>query len=211
MLQQQPRRPTSASHFPLSVLVCTVVLAVALPLAAATAGPAPASPAEGAVTAVSSPPPQRLQAAEPGTAPDERAGGRSGKSPAEQGGAARSPSASCGSELTSPEGLTAQTCVMSEGPDTWARTYYSNATHTPLRAALSLRRPDGGSLRTDCAVSATDEPGVCETPHERSRTAGQRPVSTGSGAVQPYDATAEVASADGERMLLRSGSNTPAH
>jgi hypothetical protein len=193
MPQQQPRCPTPASRFSLITLACTVVLAVALPLAAATAGPA-RSPDAGAVRALATPSPS------PGVHGDGRGRAvRSGDSAGVQppdGDA----SASCGPELTSPEGLSAQTCVLAEGGRTWARTYYRNATGSPLSAALTLMRPDGSSLRADCEMSASGAPGVCETPLERSRKGGR-----------PYAATAEAGSPDGERLLLRSGSNSPSH
>ena len=40
--------------------------------------------------------------------------------------------ARCGPELTSPDGIEAQTCVLTQGRDTWARTYYRNATGDEL-------------------------------------------------------------------------------
>ena len=105
-------------------------------------------------------------------------------------------SASCGPELSTPEGLSAQTCVMSEDGRKWARTYYRNATGSPLRAALTLTRPDGSALSADCAMSAGGRSDVCETPRERIRAGGR-----------PYAAIAEAGSADGDRMFLRSASN----
>ena len=36
--------------------------------------------------------------------------------------------ARCGPELSSPDGIEAQTCVLTQERDTWARTYYRNAT-----------------------------------------------------------------------------------
>lgn len=105
--------------------------------------------------------------------------------------------ARCGPELTSPDGIEAQTCVLTQGEETWARTYYRNATGRELSAAVSMMAPGGRSVRMHCAVSAHDEPGVCETPRERTRG--------GTGA---YTAVAEFAAPDGSGpLLLRSGSN----
>ncbi|WP_405999796.1 hypothetical protein [Streptomyces sp. NBC_00829] len=109
-------------------------------------------------------------------------------------------SAQCGPELTSPDGIEAQTCVLTEGNDTWARTYYRNATGEELSSALTLMGPGGRTLQINCAVDADDEPGVCEAPRERSR-----------GAVSAYSAVAEFAAADGVGegpLLLKSGSNS---
>ncbi|WP_333736786.1 hypothetical protein [Streptomyces sp. IBSBF 2806] len=106
--------------------------------------------------------------------------------------------ARCGPELTSPDGVEAQTCVLSQGEDTWARTYYRNATGRALDAVLSLMGPAGRTVQTNCAVGAEDDPESCETPHERSR-----------GNLPAYTAVAEFARAsDGGPLLLRSGSNS---
>ncbi|MDT0568032.1 hypothetical protein RM704_11200 [Streptomyces sp. DSM 3412] len=106
--------------------------------------------------------------------------------------------ARCGPDLTSPEGIEAQTCVLTQGDRTWARTYYRNATGRELSSVLSMMAPGGHTVRIHCAVGAHDEPGVCETP--RGRTRG------GAGA---YTAVAEFAAPDGEGpLLLRSGSNS---
>ncbi|MBT2443978.1 hypothetical protein J7E93_28575 [Streptomyces sp. ISL-36] len=105
----------------------------------------------------------------------------------------------CGPELTSPDGIEAQTCVLTEGPDTWARTYYRNATGQRLDAVLTLMGPGGRTVQVRCSVTAQDEPGACETPRERAR-----------GAVSAYSAVAEFAGAgegDSTPLLLRSGSN----
>lgn len=74
--------------------------------------------------------------------------------------------ARCGPELTSPDGIEAQTCVLTQGTQTWARTYYRNTTGRALSAALSLMRPDGHTVQLSCALGADDEPGTCETPRE---------------------------------------------
>ncbi|SMF64273.1 hypothetical protein [Streptomyces sp. Amel2xC10] len=106
--------------------------------------------------------------------------------------------ARCGPELTSPDGVEAQTCVLTQGADTWARTYYRNATGRALNAVLSLMGPEGRTVQTRCAVGAEDEPDACETPRERTR-----------GALDGYSAVTEFVGAVGEgRLLLRSGSNS---
>ncbi|MEU3184857.1 hypothetical protein ABZ707_11755 [Streptomyces sp. NPDC006923] len=115
--------------------------------------------------------------------------------------------ARCGPEVVSPDGLTAQTCVLTEGRDTWARTYYRNATGGEPRAVLSLMGPGGRTVQAHCAVAAGDEPGICETPREPSR-----------GTAAHYTAMVEFAGPlnspdgpDGQEigpLLLRSGSNS---
>ncbi|MFC9702623.1 hypothetical protein ACFTWD_18165 [Streptomyces sp. NPDC056943] len=106
----------------------------------------------------------------------------------------------CGPELASPEGIEAQTCVLAEGPDTWARTYYRNATGQELDAFLTLMAPGGRTVQVRCPVAAQDEPGTCETPRER-----------GQDKATAYTAVAEFAGTgegDSTPLLLRSGSNT---
>ncbi|MER6564736.1 hypothetical protein ABT288_00660 [Streptomyces sp. NPDC001093] len=105
----------------------------------------------------------------------------------------------CGPQLTSPDGIEAQTCVLSEDTDTWARTYYRNSTGKSLDAVLSLMGPGGRSLETHCVTGGDDEPATCETPRERSR-----------GGMDAYTAVTEFATrgANG-RLLLRSGSDSP--
>ncbi|MFE1349703.1 hypothetical protein [Streptomyces sp. NPDC058757] len=106
----------------------------------------------------------------------------------------------CGPEVAAPEGVEAQTCVLSEGPDVWARTYYRNATGRKIDAILTLMAPGGRTVQVRCAVPARDEPGTCETPEE-----------PGAGAASAYTAVAEFAESDegGDApLLLRSGSNT---
>ncbi|MBU6531009.1 hypothetical protein HZS56_07785 [Streptomyces sp. A108] len=103
----------------------------------------------------------------------------------------------CGPELTSPGGVEAQTCVLVQGTQTWARTYYRNVTGIPLESVLSLIGDDGHSLRTHCAVSAEDAPGTCETPRKRA-----------PGGAAGYTAVAEFARRAGYGpLLLRAGSN----
>lgn len=119
------------------------------------------------------------------------------------GGTGRTPArtaAQCGPELASPDGVEAQTCVLTDGRDTWARTYYRNATGQELSSVLTLMGPGGRTLQTHCVVDSGDEPGACETPREPSR-----------GAAPAYSAVAEfaVAGEEGEGpLLLRSGSNS---
>jgi hypothetical protein len=106
--------------------------------------------------------------------------------------------ANCGPELSSPDGVEAQTCVLTQGRDTWGRTYYRNASGEELSSVLSLMKPDGRTVQMHCVVDAADEPGACETPRER--TAGD------AGA---YTAVAEFAKSAGSGpLLLRSGSST---
>ncbi|WP_253916525.1 hypothetical protein [Streptomyces sp. MNP-20] len=103
----------------------------------------------------------------------------------------------CGPELSSPDGVEAQTCVLTQGADTWARTYYRNVTGEALEAVLSVMGPRGRTVQMYCAVGAGDEPGACDTPRERT-----------SGAAARYTAVAEFASESGGVLLLRSGSNS---
>ncbi|MDX2562328.1 hypothetical protein PV371_22100 [Streptomyces sp. TX20-6-3] len=106
----------------------------------------------------------------------------------------------CGPELASPEGVEAQTCVLAEGPDTWGRTYYRNATGQNLDAFLTLMAPGGRTVQVRCTVAAQDEPGSCETPRERGRG-----VATAYTAVAEFAGTGE---GDNTPLLLRAGSNT---
>jgi hypothetical protein len=106
--------------------------------------------------------------------------------------------ARCGPEVSSPDGVEAQTCVLTQGPDTWARTYYRNATGEHLVAALTLMGPGDRTVRTRCSLGGDDEPGTCETPREHTRDAAA------------YTAVTEFARAGGVGpLLLRSGSNSP--
>ncbi|MFJ2718900.1 hypothetical protein [Streptomyces sp. NPDC087437] len=108
--------------------------------------------------------------------------------------------ARCGPEITSPDGVEAQTCVLTQGQDTWARTYHRNATGRLLDADLTLMGPGERTVRTHCARAGGDEPEICETPRERSR-----------GTAAEYSAVAEFAERGGRAaLLLRSGSNSPA-
>ncbi|MEV8031276.1 hypothetical protein [Streptomyces sp. NPDC086182] len=104
--------------------------------------------------------------------------------------------ARCGPELSSSDGVEAQTCVLTQGEETWARTYYRNATGDALSSMLSLMGPGGRTVQTNCAE---DDPGVCETPRER--TAGD------PGAYSAVAEYARSAGSDGP-LLLHSGSNS---
>ncbi|MFE5815883.1 hypothetical protein [Streptomyces sp. NPDC056479] len=104
----------------------------------------------------------------------------------------------CGPELTSPEGVEAQTCVLTQGENTWARTYFRNATGGALDSVLSLMGPGGRTVQMRCVVGAEDEPGTCETPRERTRAG-----------MDAYTAVTEFAErAGGGALLLRSASNS---
>jgi hypothetical protein len=106
----------------------------------------------------------------------------------------------CGPEVSSPDGIEAQTCVVTQGVQTWARTYYRNATGEALDAVLTLMEPGARTVRMTCVVGAEDEPRTCETPREPTR-----------GNLAAYTAVAEFARRAGQGpLLLRSGSNSPA-
>ncbi|MYS48298.1 hypothetical protein GTY23_45435 [Streptomyces sp. SID5998] len=103
----------------------------------------------------------------------------------------------CGPEVSAPDGVEAQTCVVNQGDETWARTYYRNTTGEPLAAALTLMGPGDRTVRTRCAPGGDDEPETCETPREHTR-----------GTPADYTAVAEFARRGGEgALLLRSGSS----
>ena len=175
----------------LLVLVAVVAAVVAVPLTVASGG----------------------QAGDAGRTPPRGAGERAGDAGARPdakdptAAPSRSPlllgiglatAARCGPELTSPEGIEAQTCVLIQGADTWARTYYRNATGESLDSELSLMGPGGRTVQMHCATGADDEPATCETPREHSR-----------GGADEYAAVAEFTGhgANGG-LLLRSGSNS---
>ncbi|MDI9884874.1 hypothetical protein QMZ92_10830 [Streptomyces sp. HNM0645] len=114
---------------------------------------------------------------------------------------ARRTSEHCGPEVISPHGIEAQTCVLADGPDAWARTYYRNVTGGGIMPVLTLMGPGGRTVRAHCAAEPGDEPAVCETPREKAR-----------GEADGYYAIAEFArsgeAGDGP-LLLRAGSNSP--
>ncbi|MFE0414299.1 hypothetical protein [Streptomyces tendae] len=205
-------------------LAGVVVCAVVLPFAVASAGPPGDADAENAEVSTAVPllargDDDKASAATPAVAGESAAEpeDRFGLAPGVQSqGAdrvtdgiapARSPlppgpalAARCGPELTSPAGVEAQTCVLNRGSETWARTYYRNATGGPLESVLSLMGPDGRSVRTSCAVSVEDAPGTCETPPEDTGDAAR-------GGLAGYTAVAEFARRAGYGpLLLRAGS-----
>ncbi|MFJ4202155.1 hypothetical protein ACIP2Y_21315 [Streptomyces sviceus] len=189
-----------------------VVCAIALPLAVASAGQV----GDGGRTVVrdlvrpAEPPAVRRPAdpfaARPSAGPSavRPSGADDYKAPLADAG--RSPlllglglatAARCGPELTSPDGIEAQTCVLTQGEETWARTYYRNATGAVLDAALSFMGPGGRTVQLHCAIDAGDERDSCETPRERTK-----------GAPADYTAVAEFARRDSGPLLLRTGSNS---
>jgi hypothetical protein len=223
----EPQQPTSAFSAPgsrlrLIALVSTIALAVALPLAAAVAGPAPSSedsPAAGSSALpgpspshatskplIAGPPPSGApHGTDPGGAHPEKLLSGVGVSQLPDGVAGDGrPVTSCGPELASTEGVQAQTCVLSENGRTWARSYYRNATNELLHAVLTLMRPDGRTLQTHCELPADDEPGTCETP--RGKTVGEGVLDEEKGRPE-YSAVLEIADRGQARLLLRSGSN----
>ncbi|MET9493914.1 hypothetical protein [Streptomyces sp. NPDC006552] len=199
-------RERPPSRLRLSGLLCVIVLTAALPLAGASAGvlgdpparPAAQEPVRATTGDAAAAPARGAASGSTGGAVDEKitteAGRASSLLPSGPGPAA---AAQCGPQLTSPEGIEAQTCVLRRERETWARTYYRNTTGGGLSAVLTLMAPEGRTVRITCAVGAEDEPGMCETP--RGRTGAR---------LARYAAVAEYA-ADGEGpLLLRSGSNS---
>ncbi|MEW2129279.1 hypothetical protein [Streptomyces sp. NPDC005435] len=108
----------------------------------------------------------------------------------------------CGPGLSAPDGVEAQTCVLTRGGETWARTYYRNTSGDAMDALLSLMGPGGRTVLTRCAADGDDEPATCETPRVRVRGAG--------GVPGAFTAVAEFAGrGDAAPLLLRAGSNFP--
>ncbi|MEV7344829.1 hypothetical protein [Streptomyces sp. NPDC093544] len=192
----------------LLALAGVVAVTVALPLAVASAGPVgdegPADARASEPSAPSEPSGHSESSAHDG---DGGSGSSSGSDKGSAPDPARSPrllglglatAARCGPELTSADGIEAQTCVLTQGEETWARTYYRNATGGELSSVLSLMEPGGRTVLMRCTVGAEDDPGACETP--RGRTTGD---------VAAYAAVAEFARGgeDGP-LLLRSGSDS---
>ncbi|MFI8874848.1 hypothetical protein [Streptomyces sp. NPDC055243] len=199
----------------LIALMGVVAITVLLPLAGASAGPVGDGDAEAG-------PSERSADAAPGAAPDPDAKQPSSEKPTSKrpstegassssgstsssssgdssllGGLGLDSAAQCGPELTSPKGIEAQTCVLTQGRDTWGRTYYRNTTGDELSAVLTVMGPGGRTVQTHCAVGAADEPGACETPRERT-----------AGNAEAYSAVVEFADGSGGPLLLRSGSNS---
>ena len=178
----------------LLALTGVAVCAVALPLAVASAGQVGDEGRGAAVRPAASAAPSAVSSAAPSVDSDA-------KPPAAplRLGLGLATAARCGPELTSPDGIEAQTCVLTQGEETWARTYYRNTTGAALDSVLSLMGP-GGTVQLRCAVGAEDEPGSCETPRERTE-----------GDLGGYTAVAEFAARAGQGpLLLRSGSNSGA-
>ncbi|MGW2227144.1 hypothetical protein [Streptomyces formicae] len=172
----------------LMVLLGVVAVTVLLPFAGAAAGPVGDGDAK-------SPPstPSTAPSAPPTPSPS------ASREPSLLAGLGVATAARCGPELSSPDGVEAQTCVLRQGHDTWARTYYRNATGEQLAAVLTVMGPAGRTVQMHCAVGTEDEPAACETPRERS-----------AGAAAEYSAVAEFAAGDSGSLLLRSGSNSAA-
>ncbi|MCQ4042978.1 hypothetical protein ACFOSC_13930 [Streptantibioticus rubrisoli] len=214
-----------ASNLRMIALASVAALAVALPLAAATAGPAGHGKAPVKSTGLIGDATRNAakDAADPtgsGKSTDDKpkdspsqAAGLLGESgldlPSIPGvgtssarpniGGQSSASANCGPQLTSRNAVEAQTCVLTDGHDTWGRTYYRNMTGGPLAAVLTLLRPDQRTVVVHCPVAAAADPRVCETPHDPTVTAGQDAL--------PYQAVAEFAAPEGDRVLLHAGSD----
>jgi hypothetical protein len=206
-------------NFRLLALSGVVACAVALPLAVASAGqvgdggrrvvrdlvrPSAASPAVRPATEPSS---VRRSAAHASVEPSAVRPSAADDHKAPLADAGRSPlllglglatAARCGPELISPDGIEAQTCVLTQGEETWARTYYRNATGAVLDAVLSFMGPGGRTVQMHCPVGAGDEPDSCETPRERIQ-----------GTPADHTAVAEFATRRGSGpLLLRAGSNS---
>ncbi|MFE6889961.1 hypothetical protein [Streptomyces sp. NPDC057694] len=216
-LPDSPNRPEQErphARLRLIGLLAVVVLTAVLPLAGASAGPVDDGPARPVAEQAESPrsgtadkvddAPAR-DAADRGA--DRGAGSGAGAHPEKHApqdssllkslGLGLATATHCGPQLASPDGVEAQTCVLTQGGDTWARTYYRNATGAELGAVLTLMAPGGRTVQLHCAVGAQDEPGLCETPRERTR-----------GRATEYAAVAEYAATDDGPLLLRSGSNS---
>ncbi|MFE0175128.1 hypothetical protein ACFWZ2_22675 [Streptomyces sp. NPDC059002] len=172
----------------LMVLLGVVAVTVVLPLAGAAAGPVGDGDAKSPPSSPS-PAPSAPPSPSPSARPDASL----------LAGLGIATAARCGPELSSPDGVEAQTCVLRQGHDTWARTYYRNATGEQLTAVLTVMGPAGRTVQMHCSVGAEDEPGACETPRERS-----------AGASDEYSAVAEFAAGESGALLLRSGSNSAA-
>ncbi|MCT7355596.1 hypothetical protein N4P33_26070 [Streptomyces sp. 15-116A] len=142
--------------------------------------------------------PARPSTRDDGRAPTPAESAEATGSPLPPGGLHLSTAVRCGPELTSPDGIEAQTCVVAQGEDVWARTYYRNATGDTLHAVLALLGPGGRSVRMPCAADAGDELAICETPRQRRRAD-----------LAGYMAVAEFSQRAGQGpLLLRSGSNS---
>ncbi|MEV6023013.1 hypothetical protein [Streptomyces sp. NPDC052036] len=176
-----PGRPDPRGIRLLALLGVVAVLA-ALPLAVASAGPV------GDTGRVAARTPAHDDAKRPVPA----------RSPL-LSGSALATAAHCGRQLSSGDGIEAQTCVLTRGQDIWARTYYRNAGGEELSSVLNLMAPDGRTVEMRCAVAVTGASGACETPRQHL-----------TGDPGAYAAVAEFARRDGGGpLLLRSGSDRP--
>ncbi|MCX4628902.1 hypothetical protein [Streptomyces sp. NBC_01443] len=182
-----------------------VLIILSLPLAGAIAGPDFAGQDDGKGGGLLSSlglaePAGGSRTPAPGAPPAQHAGPPQAE-PRQPGPSAQPRTDSrCGPELSSPRGVEAQTCILVGEGRTWGRSYYRNTSGRALDAVLTVMGPAGRTVQIRCAVGAGDEPGLCETPREDS-----------AGAPDAYSAVAEFAVPDDEgRLLLRSGSNSPA-
>ncbi|MFJ3172402.1 hypothetical protein ACIPJK_16730 [Streptomyces roseus] len=190
-----------------------VLIILSLPLAGAIAGPDSTGQDDGkgggllsslGLTDPAAGSRTQASAARPGQPAGPPRTGQPGRTPVreQQPGPSEQPrtDSRCGPELSSPQGLEAQTCVLAGEGRTWGRSYYRNTSGRALDAVLTVMGPAGRTVQIRCAVGAGDEPGLCETPREDS-----------AGAPDAYSAVAEFAVPDDEgQLLLRSGSNSPA-
>nr|WSW44909.1 hypothetical protein OG296_18170 [Streptomyces sp. NBC_01001] len=187
-----------------------VLIILSLPLAGAIAGPDFAGQDDGKGGGLLSSlglaePAGGSRTPAPGAPPGQQAGPQHAGPPQaepQQPGPSAQPrtDSRCGPELSSPQGVEAQTCILVGEGRTWGRSYYRNTSGRALDAVLTVMGPAGRTVQIRCAVGAGDEPGLCETPREDS-----------AGAPDAYSAVAEFAVPDDEgRLLLRSGSNSPA-
>ncbi|MGV9253540.1 hypothetical protein [Streptomyces sp. NPDC003697] len=171
----------------LLALAGAVTCAVVLPLAVASAGPA----GEGGR-------PDARSAAGPLPEADDKIPSAAPSASPLLLGLGLATAARCGGQAASPGGVEAQTCVLTQGEDTWARTYYRNTTGEVLDAALSLLGPGDRTVRVHCPPATGDEPRVCGTPREHTQ-----------GMPTAYTAVAEFWTRGEEGpLLLRSGSNS---
>lgn len=171
-----------------------VLIILSLPLAGAIAGPDFAGQGDGKSGGLLS----SLGLSDSSRTPARARAGSA--DPASPGPALQSRTDSrCGPELSAPQGLEAQTCVLESEGQTWGRSYYRNTSGRALDAVLTVMGPAGRTVQIRCAVGPGDEPGLCETPRGES-----------VGSPDGYSAVAEFAVPDDEgRLLLRSGSNSP--
>ncbi|WUG87474.1 hypothetical protein OHU74_17555 [Streptomyces sp. NBC_00454] len=194
-----------------------VLIILSLPLAGAIAGPDFAGQSDGKGGGLlstfglgdspdsgggsdSGRPRTRVPAAGPAAGSGAASGAPSAGAPARPGPAEQPRTdAHCGPELSAPQGVEAQTCVLTGEGRTWGRSYYRNTSGRALEAVLTVMGPAGRTVQIRCAVGAGDEPGLCETPKDPS-----------AGTADAYSAVAEFAVPDAEgALLLRSGSNSP--